>query len=245
MQLKEIFDQLANGELSQLSIGGVTAGEISTVNYAKVLSHVSLGLTALYKRFPLKEGGLIMQPVAGQTLYEMAPKYAVSSSVVVPYKHILDSVGYPFTGDILKMESVITEDDYEMHLNNKAEVYTLTTPTMSSLRIPADIVNRSVDLPDYLKSDTLKVTYRANHPKIDPENVDPEYVTVELPDAYLEALLYYVASRVNNPIGMTGEFNAGNNYSVKFERACQQLEQENLKIDQGGQNSRAASNGWV
>ena len=47
MQLKEIFDQLANSELSQLSIGGVTAGEISTANYAKVLSPVALGLTTL------------------------------------------------------------------------------------------------------------------------------------------------------------------------------------------------------
>lgn len=245
MLLKEIFDQLANGELSQLSIGGATAGEISATNYTKVLSHVTLGLTALYKRFPLKEGQLIMQPVAGQTLYEMATKYAVSSAVVVPYKHILDSIGYPFLGDILKIERVITEDGYEMPLNDKSDPYTLITPTLSSVRISEDIVNVAVDLPEYLKSTTLQVNYRANHPKIEAEDVDPEYVEVELPDAYLEALLYYIASRVNNPIGMTGEFNAGNNYSAKFERACQQLEQENLKIDQSSQNSRAASNGWV
>lgn len=58
-------------------------------------------------------------------------------------------------------------------------------------------------------------------------------------------LLYYVASRVHNSIGMTGEFNAGNNYSAKYEMSCQQLEQMNLRVDQDSQNSKLQRGSWV
>ena len=53
MKLKEVFDQLTYGELSQLSIGGQAQGEITEENYARVVAHVNLGLSAIYKRFHL------------------------------------------------------------------------------------------------------------------------------------------------------------------------------------------------
>lgn len=49
----------------------------------------------------------------------------------------------------------------------------------------------------------------------------------------------------HNPIGMTGEFNAGNNYSAKYEMACQAIENLNLRVDQDSQNTRRRSKGWV
>lgn len=60
MKLIEIFNQLTFGELAQLSMGGMDAGEINDKNYDAVLSHINLGLTALHKRFPLKEGRLVV-----------------------------------------------------------------------------------------------------------------------------------------------------------------------------------------
>jgi len=68
---------------------------------------------------------------------------------------------------------------------------------------------------------------------------------VQLPDSHLEALLFFVASRVNNPIGMTNEFNAGNSYAAKFEAACQALEEQGLQVDQDSQNTRLHRGGWV
>ena len=68
---------------------------------------------------------------------------------------------------------------------------------------------------------------------------------MELPDAYLEALLYFVASRINNPIGMTNEFHAGNSYAAKYEQECARLEMLNLEVDQGYQNTRLRAGGWV
>jgi hypothetical protein len=89
--------------------------------------------------------------------------------------------------------------------------------------------------------------YRANHPII-VQGIglfEPDRIDVELPYSHLEALLFYVASRVHTPTGMTNETNMGNTYYQKYEASCQQLEVSNLRVDQGSQNSRLYRNGWV
>lgn len=226
MTLQDIFDQLTYGELSQLSIGGGEAGAISEANYGRVLAHINLALTALYKRFPLKEDRVRIPVVHNQLVY---PTLIVAPS-------------------LLKIERVLTDTDFELALNDEADAYSVFTPTASSLRVPADIVNQIVDLPDRYKTAGLMVVYRANHPKIVQSlgYFDPTRVKVQLPDSHMEPLLLYVASRMNTPMG-TGQFEgqAGNNYYAKYEASCQSIETSNLKVDQGSQNTRLRSNGWV
>ena len=247
MKLSEIFSQLTYGELSQISLGGGEAGEIHEGNYDRVLSHVNLGLTALYKRFPLKQGRLVVALQQGRFTYPLNKAYAVSNTASLePVKYILDSE-VAFTDDIHKVESVFTDKGWELGLNDEADIYGIATPSAHVLRIPAAIVSGSMDLPEPLKTSTLEVVYRANHPAIT-QGVgvfDPMNYEIELPYSHLEPLLLFVASRVNNPIGMTNEFHAGNSYAAKYEQACQQLEQFNLKVDQGSQNTRIMRNGWV
>lgn len=42
----------------------------------------------------------------------------------------------------------------------------------------------------------------------------------------------------HNPIGMAGEFNAGNNYSAKCEMDRHRLEGQNLRVDQDSVNHK-------
>lgn len=216
MKLQEIFSQLTSGEFSQLSIGGQPQGVINESNYGKVVDHVNLGLTALFKRFTLKEGSLVVPLVADQTVYKLPAL------------------------DILKIERVLTDKDEELPVNDHANEFSVFTPSMSTIRIRKD-------LGSLMDTQSLTVLYRANHPKIKfgLTLFDPTRIEVQLPDSHLEPLLYYVASRFHNPIGMTGEFNAGNNYAVKYEQACRQLEGEGLQVDQGSTNCRLVRNGWV
>jgi hypothetical protein len=103
-------------------------------------------------------------------------------------------------------------------------------------------------LPDWLKTSTLELVYRANHPKIIKGITlfDPTRVQVQLPESHLNALLLFVASRVHTPGGMTGEFNAGNNYAVKYEAECEQLNTVGLRPDRGGGvNQRFNARGWT
>lgn len=248
MKLQEVFDQLTHGELSQLSIGGNEPGYILPANYGRIMPHVTLGLTALYKRFHLKEGRLTLEFDGTRTVYPISSKFAVTSrSSRESVRYIKDSVSAPFKDDILKIEKVCTEAGYEFGLNDESDHYSLFTPTSTSLRVPISIAEQAIGLPDDLKSPQVEVVYRANHPvlNIDPEDIEPDGIDLELPYTHLQALLLFIASRVHTPTGMTNETNMGNVYYQKYEAECLQLEFTNLRVDQGSQNTRLVRNGWV
>lgn len=248
MNLQEVFDQLTYGELSQLSIGGNEAGAISASNYNRMVPHVNLALTALYKRFPLKEGRLTVELQSDRTTYPIQSKYAVSSrSSREAVRYIKDSTNSKFLDDIHKIERVCTSLGFEFSLNDESDPYSMLTPSATVLEVPKAIAEQSVDLPDQLKTQFLVLVYRANHPKIvaDGTYLEPETIQLELPESHLEPLLLFIASRIHTPTGMTNETNMGNTYYTKYEAACQQLEVTNLRVDQGSQNTRLQRNGWA
>ena len=247
MKLSEIFTQLTSGELSQLNIGGSEQGMIDSSNYSAMVSHLNLGLTALYKRFFIKEGRLRVQVVPGRLTYPLTDAYAVSNvDSLEPSKYLLDSISDPFLSDILKIERVYSGSGEEFSLNDEADFYSVYTPTHTTLRLPAALVNGSPDLPKVYQGSPIEVVYRANHPKLEyTEDFDPDLVELELPVSYLEALLYFIASRVHNPIGMVNEFNAGNNWAAKYENECQRIELSNIRIDPLSSNIKLHRNGWV
>ena len=238
MKLAEIFSQLTYGELSQISLGGADAGEINEANYPKVLSHINLGLTALHTRFPLKEGRLRLQTHSGMLTYPLNSRFSVSNTRSrEAIRTIQDTVGEPFKDDIHKVERVYL-GDVELGLNDESTLMSCFTPSANVLRVPAEVVDQGA---------LLQVVYRANHVPIvvGMGLFDPARIEVDLPYSHLEPLLYFVASRVNNPMGMNNEFHAGNSYAAKYEAACQQLETQNLRVDQGAQNTRLNRAGWV
>lgn len=223
MKLQEVFDQLTAGEFSQLSIGGAAAGVIDDTNYARVLGHVNLGLTALYTRFTLKERRITFP------LNPASDTYLLS------------------VDDVLKIEKVTTDADFELGLNNESDPYSCKTPSLNSIRIAPLVLAQGQDLPDDLKTGSITVTYLSNHPKLKMElgTLLPEQIEVELPYTHLQALLFFVASRVHNPIGMGQEFNAGNIYYAKYEAECQGLQGKGMQVDKGDQNTRLSRGGWV
>jgi hypothetical protein len=248
MKLAEVFSQLTSGELSQISIGSGPNGEITESNYRAVMTHVNLGLTMLYKRFNLKEGRLLLQLQDDQVMYILKSAYAVNGKrTTQPVRYIIDTTDAPFQDDILKVERVLTDAGYSLNLNDYTDQYSVMTPSDNVLRVPAEMVGPIALAPDYLKTSQLTLVYRANHPFIDTEvgSFDPENRDIELPYAYLPALLLFVASRVNNPIGVSGQYHAGDSYAAKFEQECRQLEAQNLEIDDVGTNTRAERNGWA
>lgn len=214
MKLQDIFTQLSVGEFSQLRIGGEEMGVINDVNKGAVIAHINLGLTSLYRRFNLKQGKTSIMITQDQDMYTIA-------------------------GDVLKIERVLTPDGAEFGLNDASDELACATPTMNTLRVPEKVINPTDETPDWALTTLLKVYYKAGHPKVTEDTVD-----LELPDSHLEALLYFIASRVHNPIGMSNEFHAGNNYAQKYELACQELERMNMRIDVGQTSNRLRQKGF-
>ena len=225
MKLQEIFDHLSYGEFSQLSIGGQPVGEVNETNQNRIVSYVQLALTALYKRFNLKERRITFPISADSTTYALN------------------------VTDLLKIERVLTDDGYELGLNNEADIYAVSTPTMYSVLVPQVVLDQGADLPEELKTTELTVVYRANHPKLLTKYgvLFPvaDAKDIELPESHLQALLYHVANRVQSPLGTQQEGAVSLQYMARYEQECQQLETSGMQINQGTQHYRATRNGWA
>lgn len=240
MKLQAILDQFRFGELAQLSIGGQDVGVFNDKNYGNIVPHVNMGLTALFTRFPIRERNLIIEIQPNKSEYLLDKAFAESNTKSrEPVRYIQDTSDDPFENDVIKVEEVYTDTGVAYRINDGSR-HAITTPSTNILKLPKNV-------PVELKTDTLDVIYRANHPEIvvGLGYFDPERVNVYLPATYLEALVYFVASRMHNPVGMVNDFNAGNNYYMKYENACREIESKGLYIEQTHENDRFCRGGWV
>jgi len=223
MKLAEVFTQLAYGELAQTVFGENDEGELVENKYPALMAHVNLGLAALYKRFNLKEGRLTFPLSTAGNVYRLS------------------------VTDLHKIERVLTDKGVDLPLNDGKEQYSCFTPRMDTIRVPLDIVNKVSSVPESYQTNSLEVWYRANHPMLVATggDINPDTIELELPYSHLEALLYFVASRVHNPIGMVNEFHSGNSWAARYEAECMKLQQQDLQIDSSNDNDRLGRGGWV
>lgn len=248
MKLQEIFDHLKAGEFSQLNFGagqGIIDEDDKAMD--KVLSHINLGLTDLFTRFELRRRRLQLTLQAGQTSYLLTSKHAENGRAAVDPKYIIDTVADPFKDDVLLVSQIFTDDNFELPLNRLDVPYSLQTSAMNRIEVPLSIVEKSLALPSSLITNGLTVVYRANHATLNPNigAFDPERLEIELPASHLTALLYFTASRANNPVGLGQEFNAGNTYAAKYEAECLRLKTDGMEIQQRGNETRFAARGFV
>ena len=228
---------MTNGELINVNLGKTDAdGNLEEAARLRLLSSIQLGLTKLYKRFRLKEGEVTILLQDGVTRYKLKSDFAQSNTKSTePVKYLDDSVD-PFIDDLLKIEQVFDDEDKELLLNVKGNKDSLITVDTTTLYIPETI-----------ETQTVRVIYRKDHPKFD-KLLAPALAfqqEVELPEAYLEPLLYFVASRIFTPMGLNQEFNEGKDYYIKYENACNRLETQGLVLDNMGEVETFRSRGWV
>jgi hypothetical protein len=202
-------------------------------------------LTALYKRFLLKEGRMVLELVPDRTTYPLTNTYSVANlASTFPVKYILDQ-DEPFMNDLLKVERIYTNAQFEMKLNDLSDEYSLMMRAYNLLYVPLPVVNRTNEVPCDLKTPTLEIFYRAAHPVI-PIGVDPCVTVLELPDSHNEALLYFVASRLMMPTGVGQlEGYGGNMWFQRYEAECARLEQQAMYVHRDAQNTRLVANGWA
>lgn len=247
MKLSEIFAQLTVGELSQLGLGGAKSGMIAEDDYPKIIGHVNLALADLFSRFTIRQGRLVLAPQPGKVSYALTSNFAVNSPRSTELvRYILDTPEEPFQDDISKVERIVTDSGHELSLNVEGDSESAFTPSTTVLRLPKLLVGAG-EKPDHLKTAQLEIEYRASHPIIGKGfgYVDPVRTEVHLPYAYLQALLYFVASRAHNPSGMANEFHSGNSYAMKYQQECARLDNANLQVVQTRENTRLERNGWV
>jgi hypothetical protein len=222
MKLSEIFDHLSYGELSQLHIGGELDQGITPDNRHRMITHIMLGLTTLHRRFLLREGEAQLYLAPGLESYTIdAP-------------------------DLLKVEQVYDTEGNELTLDDRSNPDTLSRSSRNVVRVPTHVQEAL-----FKKGiRRLNVKYRADHVTIGVREAakEPEKVEVDLPSTHLEALLYFIASRMMNPIGVTGsqgQYHEGDNYAQKFEQACRQLEAGGFQLQDFDDGAKFRGRGFV
>ena len=250
MTLEDIYNQLSYGELRMLFMGGKDIDSPNTqgmpiASFMQMLGSIQLGLTELHKRFALREGyfNLIIMP--NVKTYSLTSDFAMSGSSVNPVKYI-DDTEMPFTNNlhkVIRAYGILNGQTIELPLNEISNLAALRTPSYNQLTVPVDPKTATW----LTETQVIDVVYRANHPEINKyiANEAPLITPIYLPDSHLEALLYYVASRVFNPIGMIPDaVHDGNNYMQKFEQSCARLKIDNYEIDQDAENNKLPYRGF-
>ena len=233
MNLKQVLELLATGELSQANLGGNDVDGITSNNTRALINHINMGMTALYTRFNLKMRELYLQPVDQYTNYILHSRYALSVDNDLP-KWIIDSEFDKFTDDILKIEAVYLENGCKVPLNNKADCTSVFTPAFNEIQIPC---------PD---GDTAySILYRAAPTLLVTNKVCGLEQEVEVPITHIPALLAYVAHRFHASRTHANSLIESNNYLTKFNQEVETLKLTGTDIDNNTVEDRLRRLGWV
>lgn len=247
MKLKYILQQLTVGEFSQISFGS-GPGVIDERSYEAIMAHLNLGMSALYKRFKIKEGFVNVKLDKDIEVYTLHSKHSFLTPVLpnVP-KYLLDVPSSPFTNNANKIERIVSSRGADFPFNVPGNKFSFELVSLNSFKVPKAVFEEQTSLTEQYKGDVVTVYYRVGHTPLMDRTifVEPEITEIDIPDIYVEALLYFIASRIHNPIGLTKEFHEGNNYAAKYEAECQRLENRGLQMNESLDLSRFTRNGWV
>lgn len=233
MLLSEILDHLALGELDQRKI--TEDGCICPKYLPRVISTINLGLTELYKRFPLKQKELYIQLYPEISTYTISSKYAeTNTESTADPKYILDSADEPFEDDFIKIEKIVDEGGNQVPLNDPVEQLSVYTPAYNQIQVP---------MPEF--ENQLGIVYRAKHVKLSTLITEPETVEVDLPDFLLEPLLIYVAYKLNINMDKLNGSNQGITDYQRFDSMCNSIDFYNLLPSEGIESEKFSARGYV
>jgi len=236
--LKQLFDDLAYGELAGMSMGNSVVGSITAAQYPKIISATNLGLIDLYKRFHIKEKECKVHQHADVNVYYLRSEHIGVVGSMTDDLYIEDSDDDHFEDDVLKVTEAYDEDEVPVPVNNNAYRSTgIFTPSHDVIKmVPADPVK------------VISIVYRARYPEIFiADDFDPADVDLYIPDAIREALLLNIASRVFSSKASKnaeGVPNFAMSFQFRYDSLCKQLENESVFQDVNDTHNNFESKGW-
>lgn len=226
MTLSELLIQLAQGELSNLSMA--VDGEITTPNIPKVVGYTNEALLRLHSRFVLREDDVLVEMYEGISTYELKAQYAMSyeGDIEVHRKYIIDIGPKKFADDVIRITGAFDSLGNELELNNQMAPAGLFTPRPKVLQVTAPIPGQA-----------LSVVYQAKHPFLVPEGLDVE---VELPEVLNGALKAYVGFQAYNFLGGAENMARASTFIQLYDKICLEIEEK----DGMGTQTRAHSDAF-
>lgn len=219
MKVSELFQRLALGELSNLSMADETTSTLKSEAYPKIILYTNEALLKIYSRFVLLEKDLLIEQVDGITNYELRAKYAefAGSELGAPFRYIKDLEEEPFEDDVIRILQAFHISGGVYPLNDRDNRNSLFTPSPLVLQVPE---------PD--PGIPLAVTYQARHPKLSTSEDDPTEQVVDIPHYLENALQQLIAAKVFQHMGGQDNLMLSKNFEAAYEADCMVIEDRDL-----------------
>ena len=225
MLLSDVYNQLTYGELAQVFVTTRKSTDtgLTEAAFIKLFPLVQSGLTDMHSRMFLREGNLS-----------------------VPLTDALDYIIDPEAKDLLEIEQIegiVEKEPYIIPLDIRDNPESIRRIATDTIKIPV----MSKDIEWRKETQSLNITYRANHPYIKDylANAAPLITPIYLPQSHLHALCLGIAARYMDPIGMKNEFHSGRHYLQKYEAEMQRLEMLGFDVQGYDTNTNLTRNGWA
>ncbi len=219
MNLLYVFDQLSHGELSTVALGGLNDGYgIREEDYEKIVSHVNFALLDLSKKFQLNKKRVRTSQVAGEFTY-------VLDADLLNIISIVDNLGNPYSLNRIN-DKYIADDELEGDYNVQTDTTGFTY--------------------DYgVEGRTFIIDYQAVLPKLNPINLDPGTVELDIHPGVLQPLLYLITSRIYASLPTLDGVNKSMEYLMKYTAECETIQKYGLIHKYEFTNNKLSENGWV
>lgn len=237
MKVPELLMALSVGELSNLALS--QSNTIDESKIPKIIQSINDALLRLHTKFVLKEKSLIIEMRENMTFYTLKKQFAYSSYDINnppsewnrPY--IMDNKDEPFLEDVIKVLSVFNYDGNKLAINDTENTQSVFTPQATTIQMPFPVAGKM-----------LGVEYQAKHETIPMTGFDD--IEVDLPEFLQASLRYFVASEVYSQMNTQENIVKGQEYLMKFEKACQEaIDMDLVTISSSTTNVRFEKRGWV
>jgi hypothetical protein len=247
--LQEVFDGLAHGELSQLSMGNSDLETITEKSYPRVVSAVNLALVEIFKRLNLRQNTLDLHQHADLTTYYLRSDYAEEADYMDEDYYIAQTDAQPFEDDVLKILNAVDAAGNKVHINDSRYPADIFTPQFDAVKIagPSTTIT-NYDGKTRTILDVFTINYQAKYPKIKvTQTFKPDQIKLQIPDSIFEPLLIYIAHRLTKrPTKLVkGEKSPNHTLLIEFENAIKRVELLGLDIEPDNERDQFTANGWI
>lgn len=235
MNLQTFLDMLLEVELSQHAFS-MKDEQGRIIKLKEILGLINRGLMDLHTRFLIKKGDLYLTVDT-----EEKTRYDISDKDIVDFAYDVSDPDNVLTEDlplsVIKILEVWRENGKRIHLNTIHRYMGCNTVSNDEVRM----LDKTT-----LKFHDVKSRYYISYhkgPKLIqiPDNLDLlvlEDVEIDITLEYMDALIYFVCSRllaINPPMeGYAAPYSPSVTYAKQFLEECQRLDDLNLEIDGTG-----------
>lgn len=225
--LDELYQHLISSELSEHSIGtNLLNGSIDPKYYNRLIPTINLGIKTLYRQLVLQNKFVIidLSPTISNYVLHSRHSYLNTTSPSTVPRYISDSIYMPFEDRIIKILNIKDEVGRDKYRDDIKNNWSLQVTDYNKIYHPYPDVENAIGI-TYQSYPKLIDKYDELNP------VDPAEVELDIGDAIIPALCYFVGSRFHVNMSNQDSMVEANFFKNKYLEEIRDLEHTMVEID--------------